>query len=142
MKILVNGESFEVEVLQQDRAEVRFLLEGREYHVSFAEAVPSAVEVKSSTQSSSAQKKSKAAPLDEDGCILVLAPMPGVVTELQINVGQRVEANQALLQIEAMKMQNAIFSPSSGEVSEIYIEVGAEVGDEQALVKIRSTEKA
>ncbi len=134
MKILVNGEIFEVEVLAQSRGEVRFAIDSREYEVSFAEQTPSSEAT--SAPASKAGKKLTHVALEEDGSIIVSAPMPGVVTELSAAQGDAVESGQALLQIEAMKMQNGIFAAVAGTVSELYVSVGDEVSDEQPLLKI------
>lgn len=139
MKILVNGEAFDVEVLKQNRSELRFLVNGREYEVSFAESVPSAEKDTSKKLPTTAAITQQSTPVEEDGSVLVRAPMPGVVTEIQISAGQKVKSGQALVQIEAMKMQNAIFSPCSGSITDIYVETGVEVGDEQPLVRIQSS---
>ncbi|MEM2127682.1 MAG: biotin/lipoyl-containing protein [Candidatus Bathyarchaeia archaeon] len=67
---------------------------------------------------------------------LVLAPMPGVVAEVRVKVGDAVKAGAPLLVLEAMKMENEIFAPLDGVVKEVYVEVGARVGKGERLLLI------
>jgi pyruvate carboxylase len=64
----------------------------------------------------------------------VAAPMPGMVTGLQVVAGQRVERGDRLLSIEAMKMETAIFADQSGIVDEIVVHAGTQVDDGDLLV--------
>jgi len=63
----------------------------------------------------------------------VSAPLAGVVVDVRVAVGDRVEAGQTLLVIEAMKMQNEIQAPHSGVVTAIHCEQGGRV-EQGALV--------
>ena len=66
----------------------------------------------------------------------VVAPIPGVVSDLKVSKGDRVEAASVLLVLEAMKMENEIYSPSEGVVEEIYIEIGQQVSRGEKLVLV------
>jgi biotin carboxyl carrier protein len=55
---------------------------------------------------------------------IVASPMPGKVVKLLVNVGQEVKADQGLIVIEAMKMENELRSTTSGRVKEIFIREG------------------
>lgn len=63
----------------------------------------------------------------------VTAPLAGVVITVRVEVGQVIEAGQALLVIEAMKMQNEIQAPLAGTVTAIHCEAGERV-EQGALV--------
>jgi len=63
------------------------------------------------------------------------APLPGVVLEVFVKVGDKVEAGQVVLVIEAMKMKNSIRSFFSGTVSEVLVNAGQTVAHKQRLVK-------
>jgi biotin carboxyl carrier protein len=67
---------------------------------------------------------------------LVVAPMPGVVTEVRVKVGDAVKAGAPLLVLEAMKMENEIFASIDGVVREIYVDVGSRVGRGERLLLI------
>jgi biotin carboxyl carrier protein len=63
------------------------------------------------------------------------APLPGTVTEIFVKAGDRVEAGQVVLVIEAMKMKNSIRSTWSGAIGEVFVSPGQTVAHRQALVK-------
>lgn len=63
------------------------------------------------------------------------APLPGTVVEVFVKPGEKVEAGQILLVIEAMKMKNSIRSTWSGTIGEVLVSTGQTVAHKQALVK-------
>ncbi len=67
----------------------------------------------------------------------VIAPMPGKVVRLLVDVGAEVQAGQGLVTVEAMKMQNEMKSPKDGIVVALNVEQGATVnaGDVLAVVE-------
>ncbi len=67
---------------------------------------------------------------------LLLAPMPGKIVALQVKAGDTVEKGQALVVIEAMKMQNELNAPRSGVVQEVLVKAGDAVEADQKLVII------
>ena len=68
------------------------------------------------------------------------APMPGLVVEILVSVGDRVDAGSPLIVIEAMKMQNALPAPLSGTVSAIAIAPGTAVDSGALLLTITPEE--
>ncbi len=58
-----------------------------------------------------------------------LAPMPGVVVAVSVENGDRVEKNQPLLVIEAMKVEHTIRAPSAGTVDAVHYGVGDRVDE-------------
>ncbi len=63
------------------------------------------------------------------------APLPGTVVDVFVKVGDKVEAGQVVLIIEAMKMKNSIRSVFSGTISEVLVSAGQSVAHKQALIK-------
>ncbi len=55
---------------------------------------------------------------------LLLCPMPGLVINLQVNEGDRVEEGQPLAIVEAMKMENVLRAEKSAVVEKILVSVG------------------
>jgi len=65
-----------------------------------------------------------------------VAPMPGVVLEVRVAVGDRVTAGQILVVLEAMKMENHISAPEDGVVAEVRVEPGQQVENGAVLLVI------
>jgi len=57
----------------------------------------------------------------------LIAPIPGLVLDVMVNVGDRVEAGQAVVILEAMKMENSLVANASGTVREINVQKGVQV---------------
>ena len=74
--------------------------------------------------------------LEAEGRQQVLAPMPGKIVRVLVQVGERVEAGQGLLVVEAMKMQNEIRSPKSGTVDRLLVKEGQPVNAGEVLAWI------
>jgi len=73
----------------------------------------------------------------------LLAPMPGAITALLVAVGDVVSRGQALLVLEAMKIEHTIAAPFDGRVSEIFFAKGQQVTQEGAeLVRLEALEAA
>jgi biotin carboxyl carrier protein len=66
----------------------------------------------------------------------IVAPISGKVMSIKVKVGDPVEADQVVLILEAMKMENNIHAPTSGTVKEVAISEGSEVGDGALLMVI------
>lgn len=66
----------------------------------------------------------------------IKAPMPGLVLDLQVKVGQTVVKGDNLLILEAMKMENVIKSQGEGVIKAIHVEKGVPVDKGQLLVEL------
>jgi biotin carboxyl carrier protein len=66
------------------------------------------------------------------------AQMPGVVRKVQVSAGDRVEVGQALLVLEAMKMEIRVSAPHAGVVERILVREGQTVERGQVLVELRA----
>jgi biotin carboxyl carrier protein len=65
----------------------------------------------------------------------VKAPMPGLVLDIRVNVGDVVKKGDALLVLEAMKMENILKSPAEGVVKKIAISKAQAVEKNQVLIQ-------
>ncbi|ETP73912.1 acetyl/propionyl-CoA carboxylase, alpha subunit [Lachnospiraceae bacterium JC7] len=61
------------------------------------------------------------------GSVKVEAPMPGKILAVKKNVGDAVKSGEAILVLEAMKMENEIVAPQDGTVASINVSVGEAV---------------
>jgi oxaloacetate decarboxylase alpha subunit len=71
-----------------------------------------------------------------DGGEVVPAGLAGTVVKVLVKVGDRVSAGQAVLVVEAMKMETEISAPRDGEITAIHVAAGDSVGTGDALVTI------
>jgi biotin carboxyl carrier protein len=74
------------------------------------------------------------APGGSGGAVLS-APMPGVILEVHVKAGDRLERGQPVAVLDAMKMHNVIGAPRAGTVAEVCIAPGQAVGHGDALVR-------
>lgn len=70
------------------------------------------------------------------GPVEVRAQMPGKVIRVLVVPGDAVEAEQGVIVVEAMKMQNEMKSPKAGTVTKIHTREGATVAAGEALIEI------
>ena len=66
----------------------------------------------------------------------VNSPLPGVVTEIKVAVGDEVKAGDTVLILEAMKMANNIEAEKDGKVTAICVKTGESVMEDAPLVVI------
>ena len=70
------------------------------------------------------------------GVVEIRAPMPGKVVKLLVAEGDELQANQGILVMEAMKMQNEIKSPKKGVVRKLGVSPGAAVSSGDLLATV------
>ncbi len=65
----------------------------------------------------------------------IKAPMPGLILEINVSVGEEVKENDGLLILEAMKMENVLTSPRDGIIKSISAKNGDAVEKNQLLIE-------
>jgi 3-methylcrotonyl-CoA carboxylase alpha subunit len=71
---------------------------------------------------------------DEDPSGRLVSPLPGSVIEVLVNSGETVNKGQALMIIEAMKMEHTISAPRRGTVKQLYFSKGEQVAEGAQLL--------
>ncbi len=66
----------------------------------------------------------------------VTAPMAGNIWKIHVKVGDRVQYEDELMILEALKMENPIYAPADGTVSEIKVSENDAVEANQVLMVI------
>jgi propionyl-CoA carboxylase alpha chain len=66
---------------------------------------------------------------------LVMSPMPGLLTNISVKVGEAVTAGQKLAAIEAMKMENTLVAAQDGVIAEICANVGESLAVDQLIIR-------
>jgi propionyl-CoA carboxylase alpha chain len=65
----------------------------------------------------------------------LLSPMPGLLVDVAVTVGQKVEAGQRLAAIEAMKMENVLLATQDGVVAEVMAAKGESLAVDQQILR-------
>ena len=73
-----------------------------------------------------------------DGAIR--SPMPGKVTQLAVKAGDKVTKGQALVTLEAMKMEHALAAPFDGTVEAVSVTLGDQVSEGAVLVTLAAAD--
>ncbi len=111
--ILLNGESYEVRLAAANDG--KLTLQTR-HHEFVAQVIDPR-----------AWRGRRHGPVEAEGRQQIVAPMPGKVVRLLVKTGDKVEAGQGLLVVEAMKMQNEVRSPKTGTVERLLANEGQAV---------------
>jgi biotin carboxyl carrier protein len=75
----------------------------------------------------------------ETGPYVIASPMPGLIVDVRVNVGDSVKAGSPVVIMEAMKMQNELISEVDGVVRAINIKANDAVDSQVPLVEIERT---
>lgn len=114
----VNGTPYKVEMEKQVKAVVKPVVRP----MPNAQAAPTTPIVKPATPSS--------------GKSGVKSPLPGVILEIKVNVGDTVKKGQTIIILEAMKMENNINADKDGKITAINVAKGDSVLEGNDLVII------
>ena len=122
--LLLDSASWEA-LVQREGDQYRIMIEGQLHLVDVQDE---------RTRKIAKVTKGAGAPTGE---IAIKAPMPGLVREVNVNLGDTVAARQGIVILEAMKMENEIRAPRAGAVKEIRVKAGDKVEQGQVLVVIK-----
>jgi propionyl-CoA carboxylase alpha chain len=65
----------------------------------------------------------------------VLSPMPGLLADITVQPGQKVQAGERVAIIEAMKMENVLFAAADGVVAKVLANKGESLAVDQPIVE-------
>jgi pyruvate carboxylase len=95
---------------------------------------PRAVNVRDFSLESEVDRRPKA---DKADPTQVGSPMPGLVVNVEIKLGDAVTAGQKLLTLEAMKMETTVHAERSGKVAELCVASGSQVDTGDLLLRLQ-----
>jgi len=72
----------------------------------------------------------------------IFAPMPGKIVKIMVGVGDAVEVKQAMVIVEAMKMENQVNSKAKGTVKAVNFAVGDQVDTETPIIELDIEEES
>lgn len=149
----INGHDYQVDVNSVEGGIADVTVNGIDYKVELADAVPAPAQqaVRPAPQTVStgapavtpqatapapqaAQTATASAPQGKGE--VVTAPLPGVILDIKVKVGDAVKAGQTVAVLEAMKMENEIESTASGTVTAVNAGKGDSVLEGAAIITI------
>ena len=128
-KISVNGNWYEVEIKDLNASPISVLVDGELYEVELGPEIPDTEAVERVREepevliSEPALEASRPAAAAGE----VIAPMPGKILAVNVEVGDRVQYQDVLCTLEAMKMENEIMAPAAGLIKEVKASEGQDV---------------
>jgi biotin carboxyl carrier protein len=139
--VTVDGRTLEIDHVDLGGGFANLLVAGRSYDVvvsrqgsAFRVAFP---EGEVLLELGPASRGGLAAPrAAASGPARILAPMPGKIVRLLVEPGQQVQADQGLVVVEAMKMENELRAPRAGRVRETSVREGQAVEMGAVLVVV------
>ena len=132
--VTVNGIPFEVEMKQPVKAGKQKVKLSEERRAEGSEE--RRVKSEESNSSSASAASTSSAPTAAAGKPVV-APLPGTINEIKVKVGDKVNAGDTVVILEAMKMQNNIEAETSGTITSIYVIKGYAVMEGDTLLTIK-----
>lgn len=123
MTLLFDGRAVQAHVVSHG-GRILVAVEGRVYEFSTAQG------------NQGRERKSQAGGWEPE----IRSPMPGKILEVRVSQGDEVEANQTLVVLEAMKMENTLASGARARVKTIHVAPGELVELGQILVELEPLE--
>lgn len=151
IKIAVDDEIFEVDLVKVGPAEYSVIYKGLSYNI---EVVPgrepkhftvntfyfsNEVEV---VDAETRYMRSRLEEGSHHAGNIIRSPMPGKVVKIMVNKGDQVDAGQTVIIVSAMKMESEFKAGKAGTVSEIAVKEGDTVDGDQVLVVIDEEQKS
>ena len=139
-RVMLDGQPIAADIAEITPNTISILLDGQSYEIRVTPSPGGTLKLQAGTQEFTAEVIDPRAwsgrrhgSIEAEGRQPVVAPMPGKVVRLLVKAGDQVEAGQALLVVEAMKMQNEIRSPKSGIVERVVAKEGQPVNAGEVL---------
>lgn len=125
--VIHNAQSFSVQILEADfdQKTYRVSIDGKPYTVSISNSLDQLIATMGFELGGSKNVSH------------IEAPMPGLILDIPVSEGDEVKEGDALLVLEAMKMENVILSPREGVIGKIAVEKGAAVDKKSLLIEFK-----
>ncbi len=139
-KYKINGNTYKVAVGDIDNGIAQVEVNGTPYQVELEKK--ETVKVVLAPRPSAAPRTESGAKVitkpaaAASGGYQIKAPLPGVIINIKVKVGDTVKASDVVVGLEAMKMENAIHAGRDGKVSAVNVNVGDSVLEGTALITL------
>lgn len=138
-KYTINGNKYEVAINSINDNIANVVVNGEEYEVQMEkepEPVKKKVVVRPVAQPEAETASAPTSTSKVDLNNAVKSPLPGVITEIKVKVGDEVKAGDTVVVLEAMKMANNLDAEKSGKVTAVLVKEGESVMEDTPLVVI------
>ena len=137
-KYIINGNEYKVTIGEIEGNIANVEVNGTAYKVEMPEKVEEPKPVVRPVARPAAPAATPAArpAASGSGKAAVKSPLPGVILDIKVNVGDTVKRGQTVLILEAMKMENNINADKDGKVTAINVKAGESVLEGTDLVVI------
>ena len=139
-KFKINGTDYNVDINEIEGQEIKLNVNGTDYNVTVdAEVKQKPVVKRPAPKAAPAAAPAAAAapaPASSGAGTKVTTPLPGTILDVFVNVGDKVNAGQRVVLLEAMKMENNIECDVAGTVTEVKCRKGDSVLEGDVLVVI------
>ena len=151
----INGHDYQVDVNSVEGGIADVTVNGTDYKVELADAVPAPAQQAArpapqatstaapapqatapATQPAAQAAQTATASAPQGKGEVVTAPLPGVILDIKVKVGDVVKAGQTVAVLEAMKMENEIEATASGTVTAVNAGKGDSVLEGAAIITI------
>lgn len=139
-KYTINGNKYDVEIVDIVENIAIVTVNGENYSVEMEkepEPEKKKVVIKSGAQAqpeAAASEGASAAKVNTNNALK--APLPGVIREINVAVGDEVAVGDTVVVLEAMKMANNLEAEKAGKVTAVLVQVGESVMEDTPLVVI------
>ncbi len=128
-KFTISGKQYEVEVQSFENDKAQVVVNGTQYEVDVErekeEAKPVVAPRPKAAPAPAATPA--AAPAGDANGVKAVAPLPGTIMQIFVNVGDQVKRGDKILMYEAMKMENNFLAEADGVIKDIKVKVGDNV---------------
>ncbi|HNX06152.1 MAG TPA: biotin/lipoyl-binding protein [Bacteroidales bacterium] len=141
-KFKINEKQFDVEIANIDENIADVVVNGKAYKVEVEKSLQSTKTPKLvrtmavPSTDGSPQTAKTASPSAPKGSGVVKSPLPGLILNIYVNVGDPVSIGQKIITLEAMKMENNINSDKEGKITSIKVKKGDSVMEGDVLIEI------
>lgn len=148
----INGHDYQVDVNSVEGGIADVTVNGTDYKVELADAVPAPAQQaarpapqatftaapapQATAQATQTATQTATASAPQGKGEVVTAPLPGVILDIKVKVGDVVKAGQTVAVLEAMKMENEIEATASGTVTAVNAGKGDSVLEGAAIITI------
>lgn len=136
-KLNINGASYNVDINEVEGQEISLEVNGTPYKVTVDKEIKPIKKASPAPRATQAAAPAAAAPAATSGkTFSVSTPLPGTILKVMVKVGDKVTAGQAVVLLEAMKMENNIESDYAGTVTAVKVSQGDSVMEGDVLITI------